>query len=215
MKTNATLKRAMLGLGLAALVSAGAVLRADAAALNPSLSLRPLSPQEVKDYALTGNLTASGLNTIAINQPAYLEVLINNAIPSTTVPVITWTLTNAPLGSVAVITNSPLGTNVPPYKIADRPGKTSTAWKVASRRMFKPDVVGQYTFRVNITTATNGSTNLTLTITAGTFLGANTCALCHSGGVVADNTYTGWIGTLHAHAFTDAIDGKSTDHFTK
>jgi len=214
MKTNPPLKRTLLGLGLVALLAAGAAFNADAQPLNASLSLRPLTPQEVKDYALTGNLTASGLNTIAINQPAYLELLINNAIPSTTVPVITWTLTNAPLGSVAVITDSPLGTNVPPYKIADRPGKTSAAWKVASRRMFKPDVVGQYTFRVNITTTTNGSTNLTLTITAGTFLGANTCALCHSGGVVAENTYTTWLETRHAHAFEEAIDGKNTDHFT-
>src|SRR6478609_538649 len=147
MKTITPLNRALLALGVAALLAAGFALRADAQPLSANLSLRPLSPQEVKDYGLTGNLTASGLNTIAINQPAYLELLINNAIPSTTVPVITWTLTNAPLGSVAVITNSPLGTNVPPYKMSDR-----TTSKVAARKLFKPDVVGQYTFKVNITT---------------------------------------------------------------
>lgn len=210
MKTYSSLQRALLSLGIAALASVGFVLHTDAAALNASLSLRPLSPQEIKDYSLTGSLTASGLNTISINQPAYLEVMINTAVPGTDVPVVTWTVTNAPVGSVAALTNSPLGTNVPVYKMSDR-----ASLKVAARKMFLPDVVGQYTIKVNIQTTTSGSTNLTLTLTAGTFVGANTCALCHSGGVLADNTYVPWSGTLHAHAFEEAIDGKSTDHFTK
>ena len=36
----------------------------------------------------------------------------------------------------------------------------------------------------------SGTTNLTQNITAGTYLGAQLCALCHSGGLVAANTYT-------------------------
>lgn len=210
MKTHSFFKRAVLGLGIAAVVAAGFAPRADAAALTASLSLRPLSPQEIKDYGLpTTTLTSGGLNTIAINQYAYLEVMINTAVPSTDVPVVTWTLTNAPLGSVAVIANSPLGTNVPVYKPSDR-----ATLKVAARKILKPDLVGQYTIKVNIQTTTSGSTNLTLILTAGTFLGADTCALCHSGGVVAENTYTTWLETRHAHAFEEAIDGKNTDHFT-
>jgi hypothetical protein len=210
MKTPTAIKRATRWLGIIALAGVCFAPLANAATLNGQLSARPLTPQEIKTYSLTGNLTASGLNTIAINQPAYLDVMINVAVPATDVPVVTWTLTNAPVGSVAALTASPLGTNVPPYKMADR-----ATLKVVARAMLKPDMVGQYTVKVNITTTTSGSTNLTLTITAGTFLGANTCALCHSGGAVAENTHTPWLGTLHAHAFSDAIDGKSTDHFTK
>jgi len=210
MKTFTALKRATLSLGIIAMISTGLATHATAAALTGQLTLRPLTPQETKDYSLTGVQTASGLTTVAIGQPAYLDALINVAVPGTDIPVVTWTLTNAPVGSVAVLTNSPLGTNVPPYKISDR-----ASLKVAGRKLLKPDVVGQYTIKVTITTTNNGSTNLTLTITAGTYLGANTCALCHSGGLIASNTFAPWSGTLHSHAFADAIDGKSTDHFTK
>lgn len=193
-----------------ALLAVGFGYHAQAATLNGQLVVRPLTPQEVKDYSLTGVQTASGLNTIAIAQPAYLDVLINVAVPSNDIPVIVWTVTNAPIGSAAVLTNSPLGTNVPTYKPADR-----ATLKVVARAMFRPDLAGQYTIKVSIATTTSGSTNLTLTITAGTYLGAATCALCHSGGLIAENTYTPWSETLHAHAFTDAIDGLSTDHFSK
>ncbi len=209
MNTISLSKRAIGCVAMIAL-SLSAAISTQAAALNAQFMLRPLTPQEVKDYSLTGVQTASGLKTVAIGQPAYFEVLINSAVPSNDIPVVTWTLTNTPVGSVAVLTNSPLGTNLPPYKMSDR-----TSSKVAGRILLKPDVVGQYTVKVNITTTTSGSTNMTLTITAGTYLGANTCALCHSGGVVAENTYTPWQGTLHSHAFTDAIDGLSTDHFSK
>jgi len=210
MKTISPIARAVVCLAVLALLAASFATRANAAALNAQLVVRPLSPQEVKDYSLTNVQTASGLNTVAIGQPAYLDALINIAVTNTDIPTVTWTLTNRPIGSVAVLTNSPLGTNVPTYKPADR-----LTLKVAGRTLLRPDVVGQYTVKVNITTTTSGSTNLTLTITAGTYLGANTCALCHSGGIIAENIYAPWSATLHAHAFEEAIDGKSTDHFTK
>lgn len=187
-----------------------------AAALQGQLQVRPLTPQETTDFLLPGVQTASGLNTIAIGQPAYLDVIINNAVPGSDNVTVTWSLTNTPVGSLAALTNSPLGTNVPPYKIADRHDQNGNpVYKVAGRIMIRPDVVGQYTIKATVTSATSGSTNLTQTITAGTYLGANTCALCHSGGLIASNTYTPWLGTLHSHAFTDAIDGKSTTHFIK
>lgn len=216
MKTITALKRATLGLGIIAMISTGFAPQATAAALNGQLTLRPLTPQEVKDYSLTGVQTASGLNTVAIGQPAYLDVLINVAVPDTDNVTVTWVLTNAPVGSLVALTNSPLGSNVPPYKIADRRNQNgSPVYKVGGRSMIRPDVVGQYTIKATVTSATSGSTNLTLVITAGTYLGANTCALCHSGGLVASNTFGPWSGTLHAHAFTEAIDGLSTDHFNK
>ena len=80
----------------------------------------------MKDYSLTGIQTASGLSTVALGQPAYFDALINSAVTNGDVVSVTWSLTNAPLGSVASITNSPLGTNVPPYRMVER-----TAMKVA------------------------------------------------------------------------------------
>ena len=210
MKTLTAIKRAALGLGISAVISAGLITGAHAAALQAQLQIRPLTPQEVKDYSLTGIQTASGLSTVALGQPAYFDALINSAVTNGDVVSVTWSLTNAPVGSVAVITNSPLGTNVPPYRMVER-----TSTKVAGRAQLRPDVAGQYTIKVAIVTLGSGSTNLSRTITAGTYLGAATCALCHSGGLIASNTYTPWSLTAHATAFSHAIDGLNTDHFSQ
>jgi len=165
MKTLSAFKRTLLTLAILVAVFIGLVSQAQAAALQGRLALRPLTPQEVKDYSLTGIQTASGLTTIALGQPAYIDALINTAVPTSDNVTVVWTLTNAPVGSVAVLTNSPLGTNVPTYRPVDR-----ASTKVGGRAMLRPDVVGQYTIKATITTATSGTTNLTLTITAGTFV---------------------------------------------
>jgi len=81
--------------------------------------------------------------------------------------------------------------------------------------MLRPDVTGQYTVTVTIQTGKSGSTNLTQTITAGTYMGVNTCALCHSGGVVAPDKYTAWSQTAHATIFTRSIDGLESDYYSK
>lgn len=209
MKTFSAIKRATLSLVAIGLVSLGLATHAHAAALQGQLQIRPLTPQEVKDYGLTGVQTGSGLSTVAIGQPAYIDALINLAVTNTDNVTVDWSLTATPVGAAAVLTESPLGANVPPYKMADR-----LTTKVAGRTMIRPDLVGQYTISASITSLTSGSTNLTLTLTAGTYLGANTCALCHSGGLIASNTYAPWLQTAHASAFTKAIDGESTDHFT-
>ncbi len=217
MKTFTAIKRAALSLGAIALVSASFATRAHAAApaLQGQLTVRPLTPQEVKDYSLTGAQTTSGLNTIAIGQPAYLDALVNNAVPSSDNVTVTWSLTTKPAGSGAVLTNSPLGTNVPTYKMADRPGATSAAWKVAGRTMLRPDLSGPYTITATITSLTSGSTNLTQKIMAGTYMGANVCKVCHSGGPFTENIFDPYSHTKHAIAFTEAIDGISTDHFNQ
>ena len=77
-----------------------------------------------------------------------------------------------------------------------------------TRRCLRPDLVGQYTVIATIVTTSSGSTNVTKTITAGTYMGVNTCALCHSGGIVATNKYTPWQNTAHAHIFTEGINGE-------
>jgi hypothetical protein len=210
MKTFSHLKRAGWCLALLAIGIAGFTSHVRAAALQGQLQIRPLTPQEVKDYGLTGIQTASGLSTVAVGQPAYFDLIINAAVTNGEVVSVTWSLTNTPAGSAAGLTNSPLGTNVPPYRMIER-----TAAKVGGRMMIRPDVPGQYTIKVSVVSLGTGSTNLTRTITAGTYIGAQTCALCHSGGLIASNTYTPWSMTAHATAFQLAIDGQNTDHFSQ
>ncbi|MFO1487665.1 MAG: cytochrome c3 family protein [Verrucomicrobiota bacterium] len=179
-------------------------------AINGWLDARPLTPQEIKDYALTGATTASGLKTIAVSQAAYLDALVNPSLQLSNITGIVWTVTTKPVGANPVLTNSPLGTNVPIHKPSDR-----STYKVAERKLFRPDLAGQYVVSAAISTTDSGSTNVSIKITAGTYLGAATCALCHSGGLFADNIYEPYSQTLHARAFSEAIDGLSTDHFSK
>jgi len=188
---------------------AGAGPALGAVALNGQLQIRPLTPQEIKDYSLTGKQIGTGLNTVGIGQPAYLDAVVNIQYPAEDILDVTFTLTNKPIGSIAEIAPSPLGTNVPVYKPADR-----LTLRVAGRAMLVPDIPGQYTVVATITSA-SGTTSLTQKITAATFLGAQTCALCHSGGVIASNIYSTWQETPHATAFTRKIDGIGAPTFSK
>ena len=185
-------------------------LRAAPPALNGELTLRALTPQEKKDYALPNAQISGGLSSVGVGQPAYLDALVNIAIAPSNIVGVTWVLTNRPVGSKAVLEASPLGANVPPYRMVER-----LSHQVAGRIFLRPDLSGQYTVVATITTTESGSVTLTQKITAATYLGAQTCALCHSGGILADDKYTPWNKTLHAHAFEQAIDGISTDHFNK
>lgn len=180
-----------------------AVMPLSAADLQGRLVLRPLTPSDQSDYKLSALEKASGLSTVPINQPVYLEAEISSDIAASDIVSVTWALTNQPLGSVAVITNSPLGTNVPIYSVSDR-----LEFQVAGRAMLVPDVTGQYTILATITTASGGATTVSQTITAGTYMGINTCALCHSGGLIAPNMVDGWSKTMHASKFTRGINGQ-------
>src|SRR5204863_8237699 len=114
-------------------------------------------------------------------QRAYLEGLVNNAVPNADIPNVTWVLTGRPVGSTAALASSPLGSNIPTFKMADRINQSGApVFKVAGRTMLRGDVAGQYTVNVTIKTASSGSTNLTQKLTVGTYLGVETCALCHS-----------------------------------
>src|SRR5262249_33196977 len=92
-------------------------------------------------------------------------------------------------------------TNVPVYEPADR-----TVAQVASRTLLRPDLTGQYTVLATITTGSSGTTNIAYRITAGTYMGIDTCYLCHSGGQIAPGK-TSWQTTAHAQIFTKGIDG--------
>lgn len=212
MKIPATITKASLAIasGLAIMGSTH-VMEAAAPAITGQVDTRPLTPSEIKDYSLTGLQGASGLSTVGLGQPVYLEADINKSIAPSNILSVTWSLTNKPIGSLAAITNSPLGSNVPVYKPADQ-----LTLQVASRALLRPDVAGQYTVVATIATGGgSGTTNIVKKIVAGTYLGANTCALCHSGGVVAENMYAPWSATAHATFFTRAIDGLESDHYSK
>jgi hypothetical protein len=192
------------------LFAGGALTSVSAASSTTNLTgridVRPLTPAERTGTLATAEI-ASGLSTVPIGQPVYLDAEINRNIPPANILSVVWTITNKPFGSVAVLTNSPLGANVPVYKPADR-----LTYQVAGRTMLRPDVRGQYTVRATITTASYGVTNVTQNLTAGIYMGVNTCALCHSGGVVATNQFEPWSHTLHAHMFSTNIDGHTTGY---
>jgi hypothetical protein len=204
MKLNQSIKKTPACLLAVALLALGTAIAARGATitLTPRVELRPLTPSDISIYKLTGYQIASGLNTIAIGTPAYLEAQVNIALPATNVVTVTWTLTNSPFGSVAVLTNSPLGTNVPIYHPSDK-----LAYQIVSRTFFRPDVRGQYTVVATINAGSYGTTNITQTINAGTYLGVATCELCHSGGLIAPDKYHTWANTKHATKFTRSIDG--------
>ncbi len=219
MRPNTSFRIVPACLAAVVLMAAGASmsLRAAPPALNGQISLRPLTPQEKKDYALPNAQLAGGLSAVGIGQPVYLDALVNIGIAPSNIVGVTWTLTKRPDGSAATLQGSPLGANVPTFKMADR-----LTLQVAGRTMLIPDTAGpdlggQYEVVATITTTGSGSTNLTQKITTSTYAGAVTCSLCHAApsAIVKEDTYTPWSKTKHAHAFEEAINGVSTDHFGK
>jgi hypothetical protein len=181
---------------LAALPSIGT-----AATIQGQLVSRPLTPGDKTLYSLPSTTEVSGgLHNVAIGTAVYLEVEVTTNTAASSITNVTWALT-VPSLSAATLTNSPLGTNVPVYEPADR-----SIYQVASRQLLRPDVTGQYTITATIAT-TGGTTNVTKTITAATYMGVNTCALCHSGGAIAENKVVPWQATAHSHIFTDGING--------
>jgi hypothetical protein len=185
------------------LMAASTAKMSGATALQGRFSVRPLTPEELKNPSLVGKQGANGLATVGIGQPVYLDVLINSAITPSEITSVFWTLAAKPTGSAVDLAPSPLGTNIPIYDIKDR--ATS---RVVARMMLRPDLVGQYTIGCAIQTTGSGSTNLTQVVTAGTYLGNESCGYCHGGGPLAPDKYESWLETKHASMFTRHIDGQ-------
>ncbi|HAO78209.1 MAG TPA: hypothetical protein DCQ92_04370 [Verrucomicrobia subdivision 3 bacterium] len=209
-------------LAAAALTLIGSVsaVRAAAPALNGSVTLRPLTPTEIKTYNLTNPAAqfSAGISTVGIGEPVYVDAMVNAAIAPSNIVGVVWTLTNRPAGSTAALSAGLLGTNVPLYKTADRiSGENSTAvYQLAGRTFFRPDVVGSYTINATITTVGSGTTNLTTKVTGATYLGITACAACHSGAFSgAPSIYPTYTNTAHASYFTRAIDGLVSSHYSK
>ena len=68
MRNSSSAKRATICLATSLLLAVAFASRAYAAPLNAQLVPRPLTPQEIIDYGLTGALKASGLTTVAVGQ---------------------------------------------------------------------------------------------------------------------------------------------------
>lgn len=177
--------------------------------LGGKIVLRALTPQDIKDYGLTNAQVASGLSTVGTGVPVHIEAWVNTSVPAAGITNVTWNLKEKPLGSAAVLEESPLGATIPIYERADR--LTS---QVAGRKFLRPDLVGQYTVEALIET-TKGSTNVSKTITSGRYMGVNTCALCHSGGQIAPNMVEDWSATKHATKFARGIDGHEGAKYSK
>jgi len=179
------------------------------AALNGSLTLRPLTPTEIKQNFLTNPPAqfSAGLSTIGIGEPAYLEALVNIASNTTSV---VWSLTSKPAGSAATILASPLPASLPVYKSADK-----LIYRTAARALVRPDVVGFYTANAAIT-AGSITTNVTVTFVGATYLGLGACAGCHSGSFAnVPDVYSSYTNTAHASFFARAINGTESDHYGK
>jgi hypothetical protein len=200
---NSRTKTAQICLLAIALATLGAVTaRAAVAPPAPTkISLRGLSPQEIKDYGLTDKQGASGLSTIGVGQPAYLDIMIPKTVAQSNVLSVAWTLSDKPISSAAQLGESPLGANVPLGAPADR----LTYW-LGGRKMLKPDLEGTYVVNATVTFA-HGVSNITQKITAARYLGYNQgCVACHSGGLLAQNM-SSFTNTAHATAFQRKIDG--------
>ena len=202
-------KKAMTCLTAVVLMTTVAAITASAAAaptLQGQIVLRPLTPGDKTVYGFPSTMEVSGgLHNVGVGMPVYLEAEVNIAIPASNIVSVTWVLTNKPVGSAAALTSSPLGTNVPVYEPSDR-----TLLQVApvnGRTLLRPDMVGQYTVVATIVSSSYGTTNVTQTITAATYMGLNTCALCHSGGVIAEDKFQTWQTTAHSMIFSNGING--------
>ncbi len=204
MKKHTSAKRASIGLLAAALGAAGVAPTANAQSPLPSrLVARPVTPGDISAWNLpAGTEVSAGLATVGVGTPVYLEADVSLALSASNILSVSWSLTNTPPGSAVTLQASPLGADVPVFEPADQ-----LVYQVAGRTLLRPDAAGQYTILATVATAHQGTTNLALTITAAKYMGINTCALCHSGGLVADNMVTSWSQTAHATCFSECIDG--------
>lgn len=189
------------------LFCASAVMQAQTS-LQAQLSLRPLTRDDISAFKLASTTQISGgLSTVGLGQPAYLEVLINQAIPATEISGVTWALTQKPATSKAVLADSPLGTNVPTFEMSDR-----AAFQVAGRKLLKPDVTGMYVVTATVSTVSAGTATMNLAVTGGTYIGEKTCTVCHDGKLLDDKANP-LAKTAHSTIFRDGMNGVASDHY--
>lgn len=205
--------RTATGLMAIMLTAMGAATSVEAQTpLQAQVVARPLTPGDIATYALPADTeVSSGLTTVGIGEPVYLEADLNLAIPASDIAGVSWSLASKPTGSLAAFLPGPLGTNVPVYNPADQ-----LIYQAAGRAVFRPDVVGPYTVTATITTVDSGTTNVSLNVTAAIYLGVQTCAACHSGAFAGvPNIYDAYASTPHASMFARGIDGLVSSRYGK
>jgi hypothetical protein len=205
MKTTPSTTRAFGPVLALALLASGGASSLPAAAAS-QIGARPLTHQDIADYGLPEDTQVSaGLFTVGLGQPVYLEAEVDATIPAADILDVTWSLAAKPPGSTATFEPSPLSLDIPIFSPGDR-----EVYRVASRTLLRPDVAGKYSVVATVTTTT-GRIELHRDVTASTYLGAKTCLICHSGGLLSDKR--GWQRTGHASFFTKAIDGLKSSHY--
>jgi hypothetical protein len=153
------------------------------------ITVKSVSPQEADDQGLPSR--ATGLHVVGVGSLTYLSAM---EAAGEEVMSYEWTLAG-PAGSAATL------------DVTD-----------PSMVTFRPDLEGQYTATVTITTA-SGSASVSKVITAAMFVGvgnvgglipnvaAGQCAFCHMG-----NT-TQWGETGHASMLERGLEGTLSDHY--
>jgi hypothetical protein len=187
-------------------VAATTTLTAQTTLLAPRMVPRAVAAGDVSNaaYKLPSTTEYSyGLTTIALGEPAYLEVQVDATIPANNIAGVTWTLTSKPAGSNAVLVDSPLTSLVPIAEPSDR-----VIYQVAGRTLLRADVVGPYIVSAIVTAGSSGTTTVAQTFIAGTYVGVAACQRCHSGGLATPMTQQ-WSQTAHAGIFTAGINGGS------
>jgi hypothetical protein len=133
----------------------------------------------------------------------------------------TTTVYVSPASITSGLTNVPVG--ITQYLNGGTNGGTQTSWNwqiistpagsnvttltnpTSQTPSFTPDLPGQYVFFESVS-------GQELTVNAGTYVGWQQCAQCHSGNISnAPNTVNGWLGTKHATIFTRMINGDYQD----
>ncbi len=177
-KPKTALRRGAVLLALTATLAA----QGAAAPLNARLIARPVTPGDVAKFGLPASTeNSAGLNTVGIGTPVYLEVDVNLAFAASTITNVSFAITQRPPRSGATITSNTFPANMGVFEPADQ-----LVYQVAGRAVFRPDTNTAglpYIITATIGTLTNGTTNVTLTLNAGTYVGYQpACVFCHSPG---------------------------------
>jgi hypothetical protein len=229
MKTTMSIKPKPARLKGVLLLALAASLAAQAAPipLNARLIARPLTPGDLTRSGLPSTMEYSGgLNTVGVGTPVYLEADVSLSVPLSSITNISFVITQKPIGSLAAISNAPVGTNVGIYQTNSPLGTNlgiyepadKLVYQVAGRAVLRPDfTTGKYPYIVTATinTTTNGSTNVTFTFNAGTYWGYQNCTTCHGGGTLAPTIVPFWETTEHASIFTQGITGQLGAHYSQ
>ena len=178
---NKRLPRALAGLSAVALMVVAATTTVSAqttTTLAPRLALRAVTNGDISSYKLPATTQVSGgLGTVGLGEPLYMEVQVDIGIAASQLGGVTWAITEAPSGSTAKLTASPLGATVPIAEPSDR-----LIYQVAGRQLLKPDLHGLYVVSATVTIG-GTATALAQSYIAGTYVGVAVCTQCHGGGL--------------------------------